>query len=44
MDEKQIWQLFKETGEIKYYIIYRNIIKKKVDLSGISESKGSSYR
>ena len=34
MNEKDIWDLFKRTGEIKYYIMYRNIIDGKLDKGG----------
>ena len=31
MNKEDVWNLFKETGQIKYYIEYKKIKKKKVD-------------
>ena len=38
MIEKKLWNMFFNTGEIKYYLMYRKLVEKKVDGFGISES------
>ncbi len=31
MDKNSFWQLFKETGKIKYYLKYKELEKEAVD-------------
>lgn len=29
MNKKELWELFKKTGKIEYYLAYKNVEKKK---------------
>lgn len=42
MTKQDIWTLFKETGNIKYYILYKNMDERMFDISANIKYKGTS--
>lgn len=42
MDRKDIWNLFKLTGKVEYFIKYREMVEKGIDSIGISEGTGDN--
>ncbi len=42
MNRKDIWQLFKLTGKIEYFLKYKQMIEKGIDYIGSSESNGNN--
>lgn len=42
MTKEDIWNLFKYTGKIEYYLIYKDMHDRKIDKVGDKESKGNN--
>ncbi len=42
MNKKDIWNLFKITGKIEYFLKYREMIEKGIDEIGNNESRRDS--
>lgn len=42
MNELDVWNLFKKTGKLEYYLDYKRMLEKKVDILGYNGSKGDS--
>lgn len=42
MDEKDVWNLFKETGNIQYYIKYKQMKREKSGMLGNKEDRRNS--
>ena len=42
MTKEDLWNLFKMTGKIDYYLEYKRMIEKKVDILGDNRSKRNS--
>ena len=38
MDKKDVWRMFEETGKLEYYLKYKEMVKKKVDILGDDRS------
>ena len=38
MNKEDVWNLFKQTGKIEYYVKYKKMVEKKVDTLGDKES------
>lgn len=42
MNKNDIWNLFKMTGKIEYFLKYREMIEKGIDKIGSNESRGNN--
>lgn len=42
MNKKDVWNLFKMTGKIEYFLKYSQMVKEGIDYIGTSESKGNN--
>jgi hypothetical protein len=42
MNKNDIWNLFKMTGKIEYFVKYKEMTKKGIDYIGNNESKGNN--
>lgn len=44
MNKEDIWNLFKITGKINYYLLFKRLEKEEVDYIGNSKNKGNSCK
>ncbi len=44
MNRKDIWSLFSTTGNIKYYLKYRDMVQKGIDNIGDNKSKWNNNK
>ena len=44
MNKEDLWKLFTKTGDLNYYIKYKEMTSKGIDRLGDNESKGNNIK